>query len=154
MTHIKRIDEYGNGVMYRNDNYGEIGAPDDPVSVIAFEMGELGNSDIPDYCIGKYGKLMDDKVLSEIRKSVAMTENGNMNPVMSERFAKTIVSEMERIWGIKISRVKWLADYDTVADLYCDDESEKEYIKEYETSDYILCDLGGDGVLFAYPEKQ
>ena len=151
MTYIKRIDEY-HTKMYRNDNYGTIGAPRDPVSVIAFETGELGNTDILDYCLACYGSRMRKETADIIGKAAAEVQDGSIDESGMEEIAKTLVAELERIWRVKIRRVMWLADYDTVADMYCDDGSETKNIKAYETSDYVLCDLGGDGVLFAYPE--
>ena len=148
MTSVKRTNEIGksDNVLYRYDYSGN--NITSPVEVIAFEMGELGNIDIPDYCPDNYGNRMNPKARNEIEKAIALIEDGDMDERMAEQIAKTIVSEMERIWPIRINRVVWLADYDTIVDMYCDGDTEN--IKAVETSGYILSDLGGEGILFAY----
>lgn len=149
MTRIKRTDEIGksDNVMYRYNYSGN--NITDPVEVIAFEMGELGNTDIPDYCLENYGGKMRPNVYNEIANAIELIEDGDMDEDMAEHIAKRIVSEMERIWHIRIKRVVWLADYDTVVDMYCDN-GDTDNIESVETSDYILSDLEGEGILFAY----
>lgn len=148
MIHIKKTHDTGNSdkIMYRyNHSLNNI---TDPVEVIAFEMGELGNIDIPDYCLEKYGDRMRPEIRDVIEDAISSIEEGDMAENMAEQTAKTIVLEMERIWHISIKRVVWLADFDTVVDLYCDGDTKN--IEAVETSDYILSDLQGDGILFAY----
>lgn len=149
MTRIKRTDEIGksDNVMYRYNYSGN--NITDPVEVIAFEIGELGNIDIPDYCLENYGDKMRPNVYNEIENAIGLIEDGDMDEDMAEHIAKRIVSEMERIWHISIKRVVWLADYDTVVDMYCEN-GDTNNIEAVETSDYILSDLEGDGILFAY----
>lgn len=64
--------------------------------------------------------------------------------------AQIIVNVMESVWGIKICSVVWLAEYDVVAELYCQFGITHD-ILAVPTTDYILSDLGYDGILFAYP---
>lgn len=69
MMHIKGADEIGksDNVMYRYNYSGN--NITDPVKVIAFEMVELGNTDIPDYWpppnVIVYGFTMYDDVLTD-----------------------------------------------------------------------------------------
>ena len=158
--HIKRIDEMDNtgqtvsanapkpnsGVMYRNNDYGT--GETNPRNVVAFEMGELGNADIPDYLLSKYGGKMKPDAKSTLEKAVEKIEKHELGEDEAESVAKTIIDEMERIWRIRIANVLWLADYDAVVDIY---DGNEDNIEEYPTSEYILSDLGGDGILFAYP---
>lgn len=148
MIHIKKLNELfeSNEVMYRYEQ--SMDSETDPVDVIAFEMGELGNIDIPDYCVKHYGDKMNPVVLEKLQNAIEVIENGDADKSYARDIAETLVSEMEKIWHIRIVRVVWLADYDTVVDLYCD--GDEEDIKAVETSDYILSDLSGDGILFAY----
>ena len=149
MAKIMKTDEFekSNNVMYRYNYSGN--NITDPVKVIAFEMGELGNIDIPDYCLDNYGDKMRLEMREKIENAIELIQNGDMDEDVAEQTAKAIVSEMERIWNIRIKRVMWLADYDTVVDLYCD-EGDTENIESFKTSNYIIVDLGCDGILFAY----
>lgn len=150
--HIKKINEMNQipEILYRYDYNSNGNDITDPVEVITYEMSELGNVDIPDYCVFSYGNKMRPEVREEIKNSVELIRNGDIDEDAAKHIAGLIISEMERIWHIKIEYVRWLADYDTVVDLYCD-EGEEDKIESYETSKYILSDLGGDGILFAYP---
>ena len=97
MIHIKRTDEIGksDNVMYRYNYSGN--NITDPVKVIAFEIGELGNTDIPDYCLENYGDKMRPNVYNEIENAIELIEDCDMDEEMAEQIAKRIVSEMERI---------------------------------------------------------
>lgn len=154
---LKRIDEmFVNNtvvpdIMYRNDKfYGN--NVFDVISIIAFETGELYNTDIPDYCIEKYGSMMKPDVLDKMHEFVGMIDDNEIDIISAKIYAKMLITELERIWHIKIARAMWLADKNTVKELYCDSESDYDNIKSYKTSKYILSDLSDDGILFAYPK--
>lgn len=136
-----------NKVLYRNPTGTE---QHSPVDVIAFEIGELGNVDILHYCFEHYGQSMDEVSMETMDKAMADMEQGNMDETKAKAVAETVVKAMETVWGITIHHVTWLADYDTVAELYCDFGDTSDIVA-VETSDYILSDLGYDGILFAYP---
>lgn len=134
--------------LYRCDDYSN-GDYTDPVEVLAYEMGELGNSDVPAYCYDKYHEKMTTAETDMLNKAVDDIENG-VSEAEAKEIAKNLIAIMERVWGIKIVKVMWLATKAAVKELYADgDESE---LRAHETSPYILSDLGYDGILFAYPK--
>lgn len=118
----------------------------DPISVISFEIGELYNTDILEYCINNYGSKMNPEIKSRIDDVINNTDDFTYDSIIP--FVTDFIHEMERIWNIIIKSVIWLADKKAVETLYCHDENGN--IEPYKTSDYILSDLGSDGILFAY----
>ena len=133
--------------LYRNDDYGT--GETNPRNVIAFEMSELGNVDIPCYLFEHYGNAMAQEEKSMLEKVYQRKCDENFDENEAKRVADTIVHEMERIWQISIASVLWLAEYDAVVEIY---DGNKDNIEEYPTSNYILSDLGYEGALFAYPK--
>ena len=134
--------------LYRCEDYSN-GDYTEPVEVLAYEMGELGNSDTLAYCYDKYHEQMTAGEIDKLNKDVDKVENG-VSEAEAKKIAENLISVMERVWGIKIVKVMWLATKAAVKELYTfGDESE---IRAHDTSPYILSDLGYDGILFAYPE--
>lgn len=143
-------------IAYRNDEYqGE--RIRDPTSVIAYEIFELGNLDIPIYILNIYGKTiqtLDSKLYNRMNDVIEKINNIEFIDDISEMeqrdFAQKIVNCVETITGKKIKSCLWLTDYDSVIKYYDGDEYN---ISEYMISDVILSDLGSEGVLYCY-EKQ
>lgn len=136
-----------NKVLYRNPTGME---QHTPVEVIAFEIGNLQNIDILDYCLAHYGQYMDKESRETIEKAITDMENDCMDEDKAKVVAESLVKALENVWGITIHHVTWLAEYDVVAELYSQFGSTPD-ILAVPTTDYILSDLGYDGILFAYP---
>lgn len=60
-----------------------------------------------------------------------------------------IIAEVSKQTKIDVKYGLWLADRETVIELY---DGTEDNISEYETSEAVISDLGGDGVLFGYEE--
>lgn len=143
-------------IAYRNDEY-QGNRIKDPASVIAYEIFELENLDIPIYILNIYGKTiktLDPKLYNRMNDAIEEINNIGFIDDISEterhEFAQKIVNCVETITGKKIKSCLWLTDYDSVVKYYDGDEYN---ISGYEISDVILSDLGSEGVLYCY-EKQ
>ena len=133
--------------LFRNDDY--YGAHiTDALEVLRYEIKELFNTDILDYCRTTYALSADLKksISDDIRALGCVGEW----PETIDRDIKTLLDELSKLYGQKISHVLWLAGCRAVKEFY---RGTDENIKEYETSKIILSDLGDDGILFGYPEK-
>ena len=135
-------------VLYRCESYSGSGVRV-PREVLLFEMGELTNTDVIDYCLENYGDKMRPEAKTLLANAIEPISEGDMDEKDIEKVVDTLLAELERIWGIRIASVLWLAEYDTVKDMYDGEDGE---ISEYPTTKYILSDLGYDGILFAYPK--
>ena len=105
-----------------------------------FEIEELENEDIFDYVLDNY-KLSDE--LKESIKAYMDSSDGNL-----ENILKNMLSEIKTQTGKDIKYALWLAEKETVIDMY---DGAENGIDVYETKDgVILSDLGYDGVLFGF----
>ena len=112
----------------------------DAISVMMFEIEELENEDIFDYVLDNY-KLSDE--LKENIKAYMDSSDGNL-----ENILKNMLSEIKTQTGKDIKYALWLAEKETVIDMY---DGKENGIDVYETKDgVILSDLGYDGVLFGF----
>lgn len=112
----------------------------DAISVMMFEIEELENEDIFDYVLDNY-KLSDE--LKESIKTYMDSSDGNLESIL-----KNILSEIKTQTGKDIKYALWLAEKETVIDMY---DGAENGIDVYETKDgVILSDLGYDGVLFGF----
>lgn len=136
-------------ILYRhNQSTGK--TPTDALSVLTFETRELGNSDIPRYCLEHYNFPSGTRSLMEglIRhidgdEGVKVSENGY--PFILD----LMLGHIRKETGRDIRHVLWLASRQSVIDNY---EGTEDNIEAYETSPVILSDLGPDGILFGYIE--
>ncbi len=112
----------------------------DAISVMMFEIEELENEDIFDYVLDNY-KLSDE--LKENIEAYMDSSDGNL-----ENILKNMLSEIKTQTGKDIKYALWLAEKETVIDMY---DGKENGIDVYETKDgVILSDLGYDGVLFGF----
>jgi len=112
----------------------------DAISVMMFEIEELENEDIFDYVLDNY-KLSDE--LKESIETYMDSSEGNL-----ENILKNMLSEIKTQTGKDIKYALWLAEKETVIDMY---DGKENGIDVYETKDgVILSDLGYDGVLFGF----
>ena len=145
---ILGINEYfGNDypeTMYRNDKYGT--GVTDVIDIMTHEIGDLKNTDIIEWCLGHYGVSENlSAILNDIIENI---DDYDENDFVLKRACASLIDEISRRKGKRIRYGIWLADRETVMELY-DGEGG---IDEYYTSDVVLSDLGGDGVLFGYPD--
>ena len=112
----------------------------DAISVMMFEIEELENEDIFDYVLDNY-KLSDE--LKESIKTYMDSSEGDLESIL-----KNMLSEIKTQTGKDIKYALWLAEKETVIDMY---DGVENGIDVYETKDgVILSDLGYDGVLFGF----
>jgi len=112
----------------------------DAISVMMFEIEELENEDIFDYVLDNY-KLSDE--LKENIKAYMDSSDGNL-----ENILKNMLSEIKTQTGKDIKYALWLAEKETVIEMY---DGAENGIDVYETKDgIVLSDLGYDGVLFGF----
>lgn len=112
----------------------------DAISVMMFEIEELENEDIFDYVLDNY-KLSDE--LKESIKTYMDSSEGDLESIL-----KNMLSEIKTQTGKDIKYALWLAEKETVIDMY---DGKENGIDVYETKDgVILSDLGYDGVLFGF----
>ena len=137
-------------VLYRDENAfgsGVMKAKD----VIMYEITELCNTDILDYCVDTYE--LSEELDDEIRQLISDMENEEeFDEDDVESIIDDLLSELEVIFDKKIKYVIWLATKEAVIDLYSNGDENAE-LTAYETSEIILSDLGYDGLLFAYEKK-
>ena len=135
-------------IMYRSEETGGSGVRD-IIEVMTFEIYELGNTDILDYVCEHYLKPGTRKIVQEfIYKVETGTEDIIEDDVID--ICEIIIKEINEVTNHNLKYALWLADYDTVMEIYSYDEST---IEAYKISDIILSDLGKDGILFGYDEE-
>ena len=139
--------------MFRNDTCYGAGVID-LFDIIYYEVTELGNTDILDYCLEHYNLSDSTRVkLLNIEDIIGgcNIENNSENPAYDEfLLAKdgitSLLEEVSEMAGKCVKYGLWLADKDKVIELYDGNESN---ISEYEVSDVVLSELI-DGTLFGY----
>lgn len=138
--------------LFRTERYSGSGTRN-AVDVIVFEICELGNTDIPEYCLSHYdfSKMRFNETLQFLIENL---ENGEMPDETEIRaVVQDMLKHIESQTGHCITHALWLASRETVKDNY---EGNEDSIDEYETGPVILSDLGEDGILFGYesnPQK-
>lgn len=132
-------------ILYRNDDYSNSGVQK-LVDIIFYEVFELGNTDILEYCNDHY-QLTDD-LTDMIDRNIELIQEGD-DPSDSEikYIAKELVKEICEETDKHLRYGLWLASKKSVIDFY---DGTEENINAYPISDVILSDLGDDGKLFAY----
>lgn len=112
----------------------------DAISVMTFEIEELGNEDILDYVLDNY------KLSNELKENIKEYINNSDGDL--ENILKNMLSEIKTQTGKDIKYALWLAEKETVIDMY---DGEENGIDVYDTKDgVILSDLGYDGILFGF----
>lgn len=127
-------------IMYRDEDiYGS--GINDILDVISYEVYELGNTDILEYCLDHY--VEDKNLKNRIIDLVNNLENYSDLDVFN--LVQDLVVEINYQTKSDLKYCLWLASEQAVKDLY-----DGSNINAYYTSDIILSDLGYDGILFAY----
>lgn len=136
-------------ILYRhNQNFGK--TPTDALSVLTFETRELGNADIPAYCLEHYdfptaARSLIEGLVKHINGEPGIEVSANGYPFILD----IMLTQIRKLTGKDIRHVLWLASRQSVIDNY---EGTEDNIEAYETSSVILSDLGEDGILFGYVE--
>ena len=140
-------------IMYRSESFSGSGVYE-VKKVIEFEICTLGNTDILDYCLGHYNLTPTLKEsLSELmnfieKDNVIIEDLGDPTKIdYTYYLINRLVDEISMLVGHPIKYAIWLADLDTVREIYSESDDD---IEAYEISDVVLSDLGEDGKLFGY----
>ncbi len=121
--------------------------------VMAFEIQELGNTDIPEYLLTHYANCFSDAILECLRALANEQEIDELSESELYQIIDDVVNCLNRYFDVNLKYCLWLADKEVVKNLYGGTD---ETIDAYSTSLFILSDLGRDGKLFAYeslPQK-
>lgn len=128
-------------ILYRTESaYGS--GERDIVKVIAYEVFEMGNTDVLDYIGKSYMECFTDDFLTVLSYAGALSSYEEV-----EALVKKTIDRINEYYAINLRYCLWLASFQAVTDLYGGTE---ENIVGYEASKYILNDLGFDGRLYAY----
>lgn len=141
--------------LWRND---ENSAVRNATDVIAFEMCELGNTDIPYTVYHRYIEpnltLLHKSCADAVDriKFIADADSAFDLCEGTEAFlatAQDILRIIKMVTGVTVRYALWLAPKKSVVDLY---HGTEENMAEYPTSPIILSDLGKEGFLFGYED--
>ena len=133
--------------LFRNDDcYGS--RVTDARKVLQYEIKELFNVDVIDYCMTTYSLTTD--LRKRLSEDMCALECIGEWPETIDQDIEMLLQELSDIFKEKITHVLWLAERWAVEEYYYGTD---ENIKEFDTSKIILSDLGDDGILFGYPEK-
>ena len=140
-------------IMYRSESFSGSGVYE-VKKVIEFEICILGNIDILDYCLEHYNltptlKESLSELMDFIEKDNVIIEDLDDPTKIDYTYylIDRLVDEISMLVGHPIKYAIWLADLDTVREIYSDSDDD---IEAYEISDVVLSDLGEDGKLFGY----
>lgn len=124
----------------------------DAISVVAFEIFELGNADI--LLTLRDTLLSRSDMLPQIDRVISNLDNGELDDYdepVALAFCISLLAAVRRVTGTQIRYVLWLCDsvkdvlaYDLSKTLTADD------IDAYPESDIVLADLGSGGRLYGY----
>lgn len=140
-------------VMYRTEAaYGS--GIRDIVQVICYEVFSLGNTDVLHYLLGKHTSCFNMPMQHEMLSLCKVIDGCTAvfdDTLEEEHLEKIrqIVTAMNSYYNVELKYCLWLADLDTVRQLY---DGCEEDIKAYKISQYILSNLGEEGILFAYED--
>lgn len=133
-------------VLYRTESaYGSQNR--DIREVLLFEIVELGNTDVLDYVVKHYAESFPDELLGHLK---AISDESGISKYSDQELCNIVNQTVDCLschFNVKLMYCLWLADKEAVIDLYGGTE---ETMDAYSTSDFILSDLGRDGILFAY----
>lgn len=138
----------GSALMYRTEMSDS--RTEDPVDVISFEIGEMKNTDILEYCRDHYDlpRILKQNINDFIEKELDETP---AEDEVLRYMIKEILGCVEDDTGTVINYVLWLADKDSVIENYEGDEKE---IFAYDTTEgVVLSDLGYNGMLWGFTEE-
>lgn len=138
--------------LYRNDTCYGAGVIS-LFDIIYYELTELGNQDIIDYCLCHYNLSESTKdILRRIEGMVCCYFENNTAewPAYEVLFIKNgitlLLEEISLEAGFCVKYGIWLADKETIIECY---DGNDDNISEYEVSSVLLSDLV-DGKLFGY----
>ena len=137
----------------------------DAVEVIAHEMFELENPDIPDTLsetilkdtpLGKDLQRLSQMLCGEIRdvELEKFFDNARVHTSVAQEYARKIVDAINEKTGKNIRYVLWLCDNpeDITEEYDFNDELQGMFYDAYEESDVIISDIGSAGYLYGYEE--
>lgn len=136
-------------IMYRTESYS--GSYERRFNhVLRFEVFELGNSHILDELL--QNRMVSSQDLTIQMKTIIreLDENGYVDDMPENdqmNFIDRLRNDISTLAHKDIQYALWLADRDRIKELYHGTDSD---IEGYETSDIIISNLGGDGILFGY----
>lgn len=136
-------------IMYRTETYS--GSYERRFNhVLQFEVFELCNSHILDELFQNRMVNSQDLILQMKHIIRELDENGYVDD-MSEydqiNFVDRLRNDISTLAHKDVQYTLWLADRDRIKELYHGTDND---IVGYETSDIIISNLGGDGILFGY----
>ena len=136
-------------IMYRSESFSGSGVYE-VKKVIEFEICILGNTDILEhYNLTPTLKESLSELMDFIEKDNIIIKDLD-DPIKIDYtyyLIDRLVDEISMLVGHPIKYAIWLADLDTVREIYSDSDDD---IEAYEISDVVLSDLGEDGKLFGY----
>ena len=141
-------------VRYRTESFSGMNYRN-AAAVMAFETFCLGNTDIPDYLAE--GLLADSPVSEQLRSLSARIEE--CGPETDEptadniAFMENVLKAVAVATGIEVSYALWLADKESLEQLYGKYMQSPLDYDAYEVGPVILSDRGHDGTLYGYPEN-
>lgn len=141
-------------VQYRTESFSGMNYRN-AAAVMAFETFCLGNTDILDYLAG--GLLANSPVSEQLRSLSTMIEDcgpESDEPTADDiAFMEDVLKAVADTTGIEVNYALWLADKDTLEQLYGKYMQSPLDYDAYEVGPIILSDLGHDGTLYGYPEN-
>lgn len=145
------LDEPIPDYLYRNDDYMD-GSTFNIVDLMVYEITELGNTDILEYCVDHYDfsevlKNKINKLIDDIANDDFLCTDDDVKYV--ESICTDIINGIQDLTRIYVQYGLWLANKETVYEIY---DGTPDNISAYHTSDIILSNLGSDGILFGYTE--
>lgn len=139
-------------ILYRNETAfgsGVVKAKD----IIMFEIIELCNTDILDYCMEQYEDVLSEDLYERLNTlSYDMSDGAEIDEDAIEELVDDLLEELSEHFEVEIKYAMWLASKEAVIELYSDG-NEDAVLTAYETSEIILSDLGYDGKLFGYSKR-
>lgn len=123
----------------------------DIVEVIKYETFSLGNTDILDYVSDHYEAFDAElsRKMRDISAEIAVCGGTILSEKEKTELIQKVVNSLNAYWGVSLKYCLWLAEKETVIEFY---EASPESVEAYEASDYVLVDIGYDGMLFGYEE--
>lgn len=116
--------------------------------IIFFEVSELLNIDIFEYCINNY--QLPKHIKYKLRNTILLIEEGQeVNEERLKRNIDNLIDSLNKIFEIDLRYGLWVCENkQTIIDYY--DANEYD-VDTYDVSDgIIISDLGEDGILYAF----
>ena len=138
-------------ILYRNNDDSDFGRRALPLEqILAFEIFSLDNGSMLDGIEERWAPRFSEEGRGALQALRALQDrDGSWEEALSP--FKVLVGEIGRIEGRELRYGLWLADRETVEDHYDGVyDGDERNMTAVPASDVCICDLGGDGMLFAY----